>query len=381
MPKTLIIDDDPEFTALCRDVAAQSQGSESHHFVFASSDDEAIALMKREPDIDLAAVSLDSPAISGLDVFKVLTGAKLRVPRIAVTATPEMTKVRNAIREGAADFLIKPADTLELVETLDRVYAVCEARRHAWRTEAKLSAIRREIDIAGELQKRIIPDQFPSYRGIDVAARISPAKEMSGDFYDVFEVEGGRIAIVVADVAGKGIPAAFYMAVARTLIRATALHGDDPGFILKQVNRLLCHHDFPGMFVSVFFGLLDAGSWEFSYANAGHLPPYHIRHDGRVEAMEEGGGVVLGVVEDQVYEQGMVIIERGDALFFFTDGLTEAFDIHRNQFSDERLIEWLAGNRDKPAKMLAHDVFAFVDAFTRGAEQSDDITSLVIKRL
>jgi sigma-B regulation protein RsbU (phosphoserine phosphatase) len=184
----------------------------------------------------------------------------------------------------------------------------------------------------------------------------------------------------VADVAGKGIPAAFYMAVVRTLIRATALHGDDPAFVLRQVNRLLCHHDFPGMFVSVFFGLLDVTSWEFTYGNAGHLPPYHILCTGQVEALAEGGGVVLGVIEDQTYEQGRTVIGRGDALFFYTDGLTEAFDIHRNQFSDERLIAWLAGNRGKTAQILAHEVFAFVDTFTGGAEQSDDITSLVIKR-
>ncbi len=191
MPKTLVIDDDPAFAALCRQGLSALEGAGRHNFVFAASDDEAVALMQSVEGIDLAAVSLDSPAISGMDVFKSLGGAKLRVPRIAITADPEMAKVRRAIRDGAADFLIKPIQPEELIETLDRVFAVCEARRDAWRTEAKLSAIRREIDIAGELQKRIIPNTFPPYEGIEVAARISPAKDMSGDFYDVFEVGEG----------------------------------------------------------------------------------------------------------------------------------------------------------------------------------------------
>ncbi|MBI5162371.1 MAG: SpoIIE family protein phosphatase [Magnetospirillum sp.] len=381
MAKTLVIDDDESFVALCREGLSGVPGGEQHSFVFAASDDEALRLMAEEPGLDLAAVSLDSRRISGMAVFKKLTGARLRVPRIAITDHPAMETVRAAIRDGAADFLIKPVSPADLVATLDRVFADCEARRRAWRTEAQLSAIRREIDIAGDLQKRIIPVEFPPHAGLDLAARITPAKDMSGDFYDVFEVAPQRLAIVVADVAGKGIPAAFYMAVARTLIRATAQSGGEPAVVLDRTNRLLCGHDFPGMFVSVFYGVLNTGTWEFTYVNAGHLPPYHIPADGgAVTPLAGGDGVVLGVTEDLPYQQGRLVLGQGDALFFYTDGLTEAFDVDRNQFSDERLIAWLGESRQMPAHALAHDVFASVAAFTKGAEQSDDITSLVIKR-
>ena len=380
MPKTLVIDDDPAFVDLCRDGLAALEGAEAHRFVFAADDAEALALMQSEPDLDLAAVSLDSPRISGMQVFKALTATRLRVPRIAITGSLDMTKVRRAIRDGAVDFLIKPVAAEELLETLDKVYADCEARRQAWRTEAQLSAIRREINIAGELQKRIIPDQFPRHAGIDIAAHIAPAKGMSGDFYDVFEIAPGRIGIVVADVAGKGIPAAFYMAVARTLLRATAMRGDAPAAVLAQVNRLLCRHDFPGMFASVFYGVLDTASWELVFANAGHLPPYWIHADGPVEPLAACDGVVLGVVEGLPYEQGAIRLGPGDALFFYTDGLTEAFDVARNQLTEERLVAWLSANRDHTAHALAHEVFALVKDFTQGAEQSDDITSLAIKR-
>jgi sigma-B regulation protein RsbU (phosphoserine phosphatase) len=380
MAKTLVIDDDPDFVALCRDGLVGLGRTGGHSFVFAANDAEALALMRDEPGLDLAAVSLDSPAISGMEVFKTLSGTRLRVPRIAITASPEMGKVRRAIRAGAADFLVKPVEAGELVETLDRVYADCEARRKAWRTESQLSAIRREIDIAGEMQKRIIPEEFPAFGGLDIAAHIASAKGMSGDFYDVFAAGPDQVGIVVADVAGKGIPAAFYMAVARTLIRATAMRGDEPAAVLHQVNHLLCSHDFPGMFVSAFYGVLDTRSWTMTFANAGHLPPYLIPGVGPVVALEGGEGCVLGVTEHLPYDQGQVALDAGEALFFFTDGLTEAFDVHRNQFSEDRLVVWLSEHRRASAKDLAHDVFATVATFTQGAEQSDDITSLVIKR-
>jgi sigma-B regulation protein RsbU (phosphoserine phosphatase) len=336
--------------------------------------------MANDTTLDLALVTLDSQKISGMSLFRKLTGTRLRVPRIAITAKPDIGLIRQAIKEGAADFLTKPLSGEDLRGTLDKVYADCEARRDAWRNEAQLSAIRREIDIAGDLQKRIIPTEFPSRIGLDIAARIDSARQMSGDFYDFFELREGRMGLVVADVSGKGIPAAFYMAVARTLIRATAMSGISPAQCLSQVNVMLCRHNIPSMFVSAFYGVLDTKTWQLDYANAGHLPPYHIHADGKVDPLEGGEGVVLGVTEELPYEQASIEMGPGDALFFYTDGLVEAFDVNRNQFSDERLIAYLTDNRDRSAHAIAHDVFAFVNTFAGEAEQSDDITSVVIKR-
>lgn len=381
MPRILVVDDDPEFLALCRAVDGESEFS----FAFAQNDEVALALMAGasipgEPPLDIVAVTIDSPAISGMGLFKKLQGIKLRVPRIAITGLAEMTRVRHAIRDGAADFLVKPVSTDDLVTTLAKVFEDCEARRKAWRNEAQLSAIRREIDVAGDLQRRIIPKDFPQHDDFAIAACIHPAKHMSGDFYDVIDLEDDRLGVIVADVAGKGIPAAFYMAVARTILRTTAATGEAPSLVLEKANRILCHHDIPDMFVSVFYGILDTKSWRFTYGNAGHLPPYFIDADGGVTALEGGEGVVLGVIDGPAYEQDSIILAPGDGLFLYTDGVTEAFDIHRNQFSDDRLIAWLSEHRHLTAEAMARDVFAHIGSFTGGAEQSDDITSLVIKR-
>jgi len=374
MPRTLVIDDDPHLQGLI----GASAGDD---FCFAHSDDEALDILSRESNIDIAVVSIDGAGIGGMGLFRRLKGERLRIPRIALTTGSDLGIIRGAMREGAVDFLTKPVALSDLQVTIDKVFMDCEARRKAWRTESELAAIRREIDVAGDLQQRILPRDFPKRTDFDVFARTTPAQDIGGDFYDFFDLGNDKLALVVADVSGKGVPAAFFMAVARTLIRATATTQPEPGPCLEQVNKLLYQHNIPGMFVSVFYGILDTKNWQMTYANGGHLPPYLIPGDGSdILPLSGGDGVVLGVQDEIPYEQETVSIDPGSALFFYTDGVTEAFDKNRNQFSDQRLIDYLLENRSLSAHALSDNVFAFINLFTGDAPQSDDITSLVIKR-
>ncbi len=383
MPKTLIIDDDPEFERHIRAHFAGEAGDDGNLFVFARDQNEALRLMGELDDIDIAAVTIDSEDIGGLGIFRKLqSGRRLRVPRIALTRTRDLAAIRTAMNQGAADFLTKPVAIDDLLVTLGKVYADCEDRRKAWRTEAQLAAVRREMDLAGSIQKRILPDAFPNNGEMQVFAQTNPAREMGGDFYDFFDLADGSIALVVADVSGKGVPAAFYMAVVRTLFRtaAPATLKQGPAACLAEVNRLLIGHDIPGMFVTAFYGILDPKTWRLKFANGGHLPPYLVREGGEVRSVETGGGVVLGFEHGVPYEADSLSLEKGDALFIYTDGLTEAFDSERNPFSEERLIDCLLENRALSAHALTDNVFAFVSGHTDGAPQSDDITSFVIKR-
>lgn len=380
MPKTLIIDDDHEFEAHIRAHFAGLDGAGENTFVFAHDQTEALRLMGELDDIDIAAVSIDNPDIGGLGIFQKLKGKRLRVPRIALTGTRDLAAIRTAMNQGAVDFLTKPVIMDDLLATLDKVYADCEDRRRAWRNEAQLAAMQREMDLAGTIQKRILPATFPHSKDLQVYAQTTPARQMGGDFYDFFDLDDGTIAVVVADVSGKGVPAAFYMAVVRTLFRAAAPVSDSPAACLDEVNRLLIEHDIPGMFVTAFYGVLNPETWEFRYANGGHLPPYLVRESGEVAAIDAGGGVVLGFEHGVPYTEDTLQLEKGDALFIYTDGLTEAFDQDRNQFSEERLIDCLLQNRSLSAHALTDNVFAFVSGHTEGAPQSDDITSFVLKR-
>ena len=380
MPKTLIIDDDPEFEQHIRAHFGGATGDDETRFVFAHDQAQALTMMADLDDIDIAAVTIDSEEIGGLGVFRKLKGKRLRVPRIAVTKSRDLGAIRTAMNQGAIDFLTKPVAMDDLLATLEKVYADCEVRRKAWRAESQLAAIRREMDLAGTIQKRILPAQFPNSKHLQVFAQTTPAQEMGGDFYDFFDLDDGTIAVVVADVSGKGVPAAFYMAVVRTLFRAAAQGQPGPAACLSEVNRLLIGHDIPGMFVTAFYGVLNPDTWDFTFANGGHMPPYLVHENGDLTPVETGGGVVLGFEHGVPYQQDAIKLEKGDALFIYTDGLTEAFDAERNPFSEERLINCLLENRSLSAHALTDNVFAFVSGHTDGAPQSDDITSFVIKR-
>ena len=363
-----------------------------HEFLFARTDQEAIDILSARDDLDIAIVRVDSERLSGMGLFLRLDAKDARLPRIALSAKPDLELLRQSLKQGASDFLVKPVAAAELAETLDRVYRVCERRRKSWKNETELSAIRREIEIAGEIQRRILPRRFPDTPGLDIFARTAPAKDMGGDFYDVFELAQGRLGLVIADVAGKGIPAAFFMAVARTLIRATAMNEPSPGPCLEQVNRLLCRHDVPGMFVSVFYGVLDLGgsggggdAWPLTYSNGGHPLPLVVRasggNPGDVVALEGGRGTLLGIDEAQAYGEGTVALAPGDGVYFYTAGLTEAFDGAQKPFGDERLRACLKENGDASPSDMAGRVAKAIADFVGAAPQHDDITSLVIKRV
>ncbi len=384
MAKTLVVDDDPA----AAEMFPNSEAGE-HEFLFAQTDEEAIDILSQRDDLDIAIVRVDSERLSGLPMFLRLDAKDARLPRIALSAKPDLELLRQSLKQGASDFLVKPVEAAELAETLERVYRECERRRKSWKNETELSAIRREIEIAGEIQRRILPRRFPDTPGLDIFARTAPAKDMGGDFYDVFELAQGRLGLVIADVTGKGIPAAFFMAVARTLIRATAMNEPAPGPCLEQVNRLLCRHDVPGMFVSVFYGVLDlggaGGSWPLTYSNGGHPLPLVVRaggaNPGDVVALEDGRGTLLGIDEAQAYGEGTVALAPGDGVYFYTDGLTEAFNGARKPFGDERLLACLKENGDGSSSDMAGRVAKAIADFVGDAPQHDDITSLVIKRV
>ncbi|MBI5120640.1 MAG: SpoIIE family protein phosphatase [Rhodospirillales bacterium] len=377
MPKTLVIDDDPDFEALCR-----QPGAAGNEFVFASDDESARELLANAADLDIALVSVDSDKLGGLDLFKQLSSVRVRIPRIALLSQRDLQTARKAMNDGAADFLVKPVERADLLTTIERVFKSCEERRQAWRNEAKLSAIQREITIAEEIQRRILPSEFEDGLGYSLFARLASAKSMSGDFYDIFDLPEGRLGLVVADVSGKGIPAAFFMAVARTLLRATALTGTSPADCLTQANAVLCRHDIPNMFVSAFYGIFDPINWTLIHASAGHQPPLHLDANGTVRELEAVDGLVLGVSEELSYSEAVLHLKPGEGLVIYTDGLSEAFNLKRQQFGEDRALAVLSGlDRQTSALEIVDALFVAQEAFMDGAERGDDTTVLALRRI
>ena len=244
---------------------------------------------------------------------------------------------------------------------------------------AELAGIRQELDVAHRMQLSILPTDFPDRPEMALFGQMRAAKSVGGDFYDFFELGDGRWGFVIADVSGKGVPAALFMMITRTLLKATALSAPRPGECLSRVNELLCQENDAMMFVTLFYGVFDAANGELVYANGGHNPPCILRGDGEVTMLPGTDGVALGVMDGLPYNELVLQLDPGDTLFCYTDGVTEAINPDQEEYAEQRLVGMLAGAGALTAQALAHRVVDDVERFADTEPQADDITCLVLK--
>ncbi|MDD8027092.1 MAG: SpoIIE family protein phosphatase, partial [Acidobacteriota bacterium] len=248
-------------------------------------------------------------------------------------------------------------------------------------TEAK-ERIQSELRIARDIQTSMLPRVFPPFPGrteFDIYAVMEPAKEVGGDFYDFFLIDEWRLCVLIGDVSGKGVPAALFMAICKTLLKTEALRGLPPAEILARVNRILIPDNETMMFVTVFLLVLDIESGEVLFANGGHPAPLVSAGGSGFDLLPGPTGMILGAVEADAFQTGSIRLKPGDAVFLYTDGVTEAMDADQRLYSEARLVEGLAGPADGSAQALVHRVRASILDFVRGNPPSDDITMVVLR--
>jgi sigma-B regulation protein RsbU (phosphoserine phosphatase) len=245
--------------------------------------------------------------------------------------------------------------------------------------ERAQAQIKAELDVARTLQMSILPATFPATPRCDAAARMIPASTMCGDFYDFIELPHGRIGLVMADVSGHGVPAAFFMAVARTNLRDLAAHHIDPGVCLAHTNRALCAQNPLDLFVTMFYCVLDPASGVLRYANGGHNPQYLRRGDsGAVEALDGAGGLALGVIADAEFPEHSVQLRPGDRVVLYTDGVTEICNSGNEAYGAQRLIAEVQRHGDGSAAVVIERICRSVTTFAGAAGQPDDMTLTVL---
>jgi len=242
------------------------------------------------------------------------------------------------------------------------------------------SRIESELNIAKGIQKNMLPSTFPvfpEYKEFDIYASMTPAKEVGGDFYDMFLVDKNHLAMVIADVSGKGVPAALIMMTARTLIKNTALNGYPVDEVYNKVNSMLCEGNTLNHFVTSWFGILDITSGKLEFVNAGHNPPLIYRkNDNRFEYLKTRPNLILAAMEDTKYTKNEMFLEPGDKLFLYTDGVTEASNENSELYGEERLQNFLNSHLDQEIEDTIKDVKKDIDNFVGNADQFDDITML-----
>jgi sigma-B regulation protein RsbU (phosphoserine phosphatase) len=248
------------------------------------------------------------------------------------------------------------------------------------RTQATLRA--KELAAAGRIQEGFLPEELPRIPGWQLAAKLEPARETSGDFYDFIPLPDGRLGIVVADVADKGAGAALYMTSVRTLIRTFATeHSTQPELALGAANDRIVSDTHTDMFVTTFYGILDPATATLTYCNAGHNPPFFLSAQERdaVQALRRTG-MPLGIYGDATWGQDAVQFSAGDALVLYTDGITEAQNAQEELFEEERLLKTAKAHLRSSAQEIQEALLAEVHGFAGDAPQSDDLTLVVVVR-
>jgi sigma-B regulation protein RsbU (phosphoserine phosphatase) len=267
--------------------------------------------------------------------------------------------------------------------------AVANARLYAEHVERERQ-LEREILMARDVQRAMIPDAPPQIKGFDIAARLEPALNLSGDFYDYLPLSsnragdrvGDRVGILIGDVAGKGVRAAMGMAAARSILRSVARRGGGPGRVLRDANLRL-HRDLGRqLLLTLVYAVLDSQTKTLNYCNAGHNPPLLVKASGKWRALKTGG-LLLGVFDKQQYKSETLRLEKGDVILFFTDGLTDAHTPlpQRVEFGEERILKFLIEHRHLRASAIIEEFVNHIEEFTAGAHQHDDLTLVVIKAL
>jgi sigma-B regulation protein RsbU (phosphoserine phosphatase) len=330
-------------------------------------------LMARRYDLLLMDLNYARDTTSGREGLELLTEVLARdplLPVIVMTGWGTIETAVEAMRRGARTFVHKPWDDATLVRTVRREVDDGQARRRAGAMAS------REREDARLIQRALLPSVMPAIPGCEIAALWEPATDFGGDCYDVLRLGGGRVGVSIADVSGKGLPAAFLMSNLQASVRAFAAQQLSPRYVTEGINRALCGNPALRTFATLFYLEIDTVTRTLTYSNAGHNPPILVRADGSVERLTVGG-LVLGVKETAFYEQRELRIVSGDRFVLFTDGFNEAENAAGIDFGDEQLVETVVSFRDQTAAALLAKVFARVREFT-GGHFTDDATLITI---
>ena len=385
--KILSVDDELDLEVLLTQYFRRQIRKGEYEFAFAHNGLEALQKLLETPDFDIILSDINMPEMDGLTLLAKVNELKNPAMKcIMVSAYGDMDNIRSAMNKGAFDFATKPIDLDDLSRTIEKAIEQVRYIRESQQEHNQLESIKNDLAIAGEIQQTILPRSFPPFpeltEVVDIYASMTPAKDVGGDFYDFFQIDDERIGLVIADVSGKGVPASLFMAVSRTLLRATALRGVSSAECLTYANKLLCKESLDSMFVTVFYGIYHYKTGMMDYTNAGHNPPYLLRGGRTVECLPVASNFVVGVFDDIEFESNTLTFGIGDTLLLYTDGVTEAFNDKREQFSESNLQAILASmHESSSAKEVVTSVLQSVKIFSGDYPQSDDITLLSLQRI
>jgi sigma-B regulation protein RsbU (phosphoserine phosphatase) len=379
-PRTLIADDEPDILTALR-LLLKNDGYEPETVSSPAAVLEAIE--RAQFDVVLMDLNYARDTTSGregIDLISRIHALDPSLPIVVMTAWATVDLAVEAMRRGVRDFVQKPWENKRLLQTLRKQVKHAHARRAAQqrltngrKTEAQLQ---RELIEARELQENLLTNPSLDVPGLQVAIKWQPATTVGGDYVAAFEVDNEHAAFCVADVVGKGLPAALLMSNFQAALKSLAIQYLSPAEVSARLNRVL-HSNIPlRKFITSFYGVVNISNRTFTFTNAGHNPPLLVHADGECVRLE-AGGTVLGAFPDLDYTQGEIQLRAGDRLLMFTDGLSEAVDKNNEQFGEQRLLDLLREQRHRTPEELKEIVFDAVAEFC-GRNFRDDAALMIV---
>jgi sigma-B regulation protein RsbU (phosphoserine phosphatase) len=272
-------------------------------------------------------------------------------------------------------------EDLDLLSAIASSAAIAVENARLYQVAVEKGRMDRELEMARRVQSSLLPSHVPDFPGWEFAARWQPAHEVAGDYYDFAPCANGATGLIIADVTDKGMAAALFMALTRSAIRANVCVAPSPAEGIAGANRLICAESTRGLFVTLFFGLLDPASGEITYVNAGHNPPLFYRAAEDDLTLLKATGMPLGIDTAANFSQRSIRMQPGDFLVLYTDGITEAFDEHETEFGMERLQRVVYDVRSSSVEEIQNSLLQTVNDFIENTAPADDITIMVVKRL
>lgn len=371
-PRTLIADDQPDVLEALR-LLLKGEGYETE--AVTSPGDVLEAIRARNFDLLLMDLNYARDTTSGqegLDLLSRVQAMDSTLPVVVMTAWGSLEVAVEAMHRGVRDFVLKPWENTRLLDTLRTQIENGYVAREKLRRSAEQN---QELEDALEIQRRLLPTELPQIEGFQVSAAWRPARAVSGDYFDALRFDESRLALCIADVSGKGMPAALLMSNLQAVVKAFASETVSPSELCTRVNRVVSSNTPDDKFITFFYCLLDAKRKRLTYSNAGHNPGVVVRAGGEVLRLDRGG-TVLGPFARCRFEQGEIAVESGDRVLLFTDGVTEARNEAGEEFGEDRLIAMLSENRGIGAVHLQRTLMEAVTEFS-GGDFKDDATLIV----
>ena len=381
-PVVLAVDDTPENLDVVKGILANDYTVKA-----AINGQMALKIVEKSPP-DIILLDIMMPGISGYEVCQHLKAdpSTRDIPVIFLTAMEQTTDEAKGFELGAADYITKPVNPPILearvkthlalkfaMDDLQSAYAVIKQQK---------DRMQEELNVGRDIQMSMLPVEFPPFPDrteFDLHALLKPAREVGGDFYDYFFVSDDEICLIVGDVSGKGVPAALFMAVTKTMLKTSTIDDASPASIMTRVNDELSEDNPASMFVTVFLALVNVRTGEFRYCNAGHNPPYVLHKSQPITCLDSRHGPIIGAMPGIAFKEDKGQLAEHDTLYVFTDGVTEAMDVEGNLYSEQRLEEFFSGLGPATSKAITDASLQEIEEYALGAEQSDDITILAFQ--